>query len=91
MGTSGLPTDSEGVDLDSVTDMAGAGDDARSGVGGLGLGQVRLGEGSDRGVLLQGVGDDDMGLEDTIAAAAVSLPDDGLGPAGRPAGFSSCN
>ena len=74
----------QGMALDSVTDMAGAGDSARSG-------QVRLGEGADHGVLLQGVGDDDVGLGDTLAAAEVGLPDDGLGPAGRPAGFSSCN
>ena len=32
--------DGEGMDLESVTDMAGAGDGARSGVGGLGPGQV---------------------------------------------------
>ena len=43
------PDNGEGMDLDSVTDMAGAGDSARSGVGGLGSGQVRLGE--DRAVL----------------------------------------
>ena len=35
------PDDGEGMDLDSVTDMAGAGDGARSGVGGLGSGQIR--------------------------------------------------
>ena len=83
------PDDCEGMDLDSVPDMAGAGDGARSDVGRLGLGQVRLGEGVDRGVLLQGVGDNIMGLDDTIVALAGSLPDDGSGPADRPAGFSS--
>ena len=33
------PDDGKGMDLDSVTDMAGAGDGARSGVGGLDSGQ----------------------------------------------------
>ena len=42
------PDNGEGMDLDSVTDMAGAGDSARSGVGGLGSGhEVRLWEASD--------------------------------------------
>ena len=44
VGAWGLPADGEGMDLDSVTDMAGAGDGARSGVGGLGSGQVSLRE-----------------------------------------------
>ena len=51
MGAWAPPDDGEGMDLDSVTDMAGAGDGARSGVGGLGSGQVRLGEGADGAVL----------------------------------------
>jgi hypothetical protein len=37
--------------LDLVTDMAGAGACAQSGVGRLGSGQVRLGKGVDRAVL----------------------------------------
>ena len=40
------PDDGEGMDLDSVTDMAGAGDGARSGVVGLSSGQVSVGEAS---------------------------------------------
>ena len=39
VGAWGFPADGEGMDLDSVTDMAGAGDGARSGVGGLDSGQ----------------------------------------------------
>ena len=35
------PDDGEGMDLDSVTDMVGAGDGARLCIGGLGSGQVR--------------------------------------------------
>ena len=38
------PDNGEGMDLDSVTDMAGAGDCARSDVGRLGLGQVSVRE-----------------------------------------------
>jgi hypothetical protein len=40
VGAWGPPDDGEGMDLDLVTDMAGAGDGALSGVGGLGSGQV---------------------------------------------------
>ena len=68
------PDVDEGMDLDPVTDMAVAGDDARSGVGGLSSGQVRLRE---------GVGQDeaidlamDLGLDE--AAEALS----GAGGAG---------
>ena len=35
VGAWGPPAAGEGMDLDSVTDIAGAGDGARSGVGGL--------------------------------------------------------
>jgi hypothetical protein len=42
VGSWGPPTEGEGMELDSVTDIAGAGDGAWSGVGGLGSGQVRL-------------------------------------------------
>ena len=44
MGAWAPPDNGEGMDLDSVTDMAGAGDSARAGVGGLGLGQVSVRE-----------------------------------------------
>jgi hypothetical protein len=40
--------DGEGMDLDSVTDMEGAGDGARSGVVGLGSGQVGVGRQADQ-------------------------------------------
>jgi len=40
VGAWGPPDDGEGMRVDSVTDVAGAGDGARSGVGGLGSGQV---------------------------------------------------
>jgi hypothetical protein len=42
VGAWGLPADGEGMDLDSVTDMAGAGDVAQSDFGRLGSGQVSL-------------------------------------------------
>ena len=41
MGAWGPPDDGEGMDVDSVTDMAGVGVGARSGVG-LGSGEVSL-------------------------------------------------
>ena len=41
------PDDGEGMDLDLVTDMEGAGAGARSGVGDLDLGQVSRGAGHD--------------------------------------------
>ena len=44
VGAWGPPHDGEGMDLDSVTDMAGAGDGARADVGRLGLGQVSVRE-----------------------------------------------
>ena len=47
----GPPDGGRGLALDSVTDMASAAAGARLGVGGLGSGQVRLGEVVDRTVL----------------------------------------
>ena len=62
------PDDGEGMDLDSVTDMAGAGDGARSGVVGLSSGQVSLREavGQDEAIDLA------MDLDLDEAAAALS-------------------
>ena len=56
------PDDGEGMDLDSVADMAGAGDGARSGVGGLSSGQVSLREagGQDEAI--------DLGLDEAAEA-----------------------
>jgi hypothetical protein len=60
------PDNGEGMDLDSVPDMAGAGDCARSGVGGLSSGQVslRVAGGQDEAIDLAM----DLGLDEAAEA-----------------------
>ena len=83
VGTWAPPDDSEGMDLDSIPDMAGAGDCGQSGVGGLGSGHMDPVEAVDGVVPVPGVGADDVAMDLGLAGASAALS--GAGGAGRKA------
>ena len=88
VGARAPPDDGEGMDLDSVTDVAGPGDGAQSGVAGLGSGQVRQ-VGGVSGALPEGVDAASVGSDHSdhaamdIVVGAAEVPDQTAGAPGE--------